>query len=376
MLSPLDDYPIHQVAEVMRHTGTSDRNFYDRYYFNLYPTSADMFCVFGLGQYPNLGTTDAFVCVAEGNNHRVVRSSRELGADRMDTTVGPLRVEVVEGLKKLRVVCEAGEAAGAAGIELDATFEGVVPATLEPRHYRREWERVTFDTQRLAQTGRWTGHLRVGDRDFTLDPDTWWGYRDRSWGVRPIGEQEPVGIRASRPPGTFFWLYAPLQFADHSILVIAQEDQRGTRILETALRVWADGRVDDLGRPEHDVEFVPGTRAPKHATLHLRELDGSPLDIDIQPLLPCYLMKGTGYGLEQDWRHGMWQGAGKAEGLAWDLTQPDVRNGLFGLAEYLARAESGGRQGWGMLEFACVGPHDRYGFEGWENLGLVPGEGG
>jgi hypothetical protein len=34
MLTPLDDYPIHQVAEVMRHVGTSDRNFYDRYYFN------------------------------------------------------------------------------------------------------------------------------------------------------------------------------------------------------------------------------------------------------------------------------------------------------------------------------------------------------
>ena len=38
-LSPLDDYPVHQIPEVMRHVGTSDRNFYDRYYFNCHPCS-------------------------------------------------------------------------------------------------------------------------------------------------------------------------------------------------------------------------------------------------------------------------------------------------------------------------------------------------
>src|ERR1035438_2123803 len=31
VLSPLDDYPVHQISEPMRHVGTSDRNFYDRY---------------------------------------------------------------------------------------------------------------------------------------------------------------------------------------------------------------------------------------------------------------------------------------------------------------------------------------------------------
>src|SRR6516165_5805567 len=101
MLSPLDDYPIHQVAEVMRHVATSDRNFYDRYYFNVYSTAGDLFCVFGLGQYPNLGTTDAFVCVTHDSIHRVVRASKEFGLDRMDLTVGPLRVEVLEGLRRL-----------------------------------------------------------------------------------------------------------------------------------------------------------------------------------------------------------------------------------------------------------------------------------
>ncbi len=100
MLSPLDDYPVHQISEPMRHVGTSDRNFYDRYYFNIHGTGdvhgtdEELFCVIGMGQYPNLSVADAFVSVLWGAEHRVVRSSKALGADRMDTSVGPIRVEV------------------------------------------------------------------------------------------------------------------------------------------------------------------------------------------------------------------------------------------------------------------------------------------
>ena len=96
-LSPLDDYPVHQIPEVMRHVGTSDRNFYDRYYFNAFPLTGDAMLIVGLGQYPNLGVTDAFALLRRGTAHRVVRASRELGADRMNTQVGPFGVEVRRG---------------------------------------------------------------------------------------------------------------------------------------------------------------------------------------------------------------------------------------------------------------------------------------
>ena len=73
-LSPLDDYPVHQIPEVMRHVGTSDRNFYDRYYFNAFPLTGDAMLIVGLGQYPNLGVTDAFALLRRGSVHRVVRA--------------------------------------------------------------------------------------------------------------------------------------------------------------------------------------------------------------------------------------------------------------------------------------------------------------
>jgi len=194
-LSPLDDYPVHQVAQPIRYPATSDRNFYDRYYFNCHAGTDELMLIIGMGQYPNLGVTDAFALARHGDAHRVVRASRELGVDRMDTSVGPFRVEVIEGLRRLRVVLEPNEH----GLDFDLTWEGVIPAQAEPRHFIRQQERVIFDSVRLAQTGRWSGYVRSGGDEFAVTPDRWQGSRDRSWGVRPVGESEPPGIQARNP---------------------------------------------------------------------------------------------------------------------------------------------------------------------------------
>ena len=82
----------------------------------------------------------------------------------------------------------------------------------------------------------------------------------RSWGIRPVGEPEPPGIQ-SRGGGTFYWLYAPVQFEDHAILCIVQEDGAGRRLVEEAARVWPDGTSEYLGRPlyRRRTPRAPGT---------------------------------------------------------------------------------------------------------------------
>ena len=102
-VTPWDDYPVHQSSNWIAHVATSDRNFYDRYYFNVLDTQGRFMVVMGLGQYPNLGTTDAFVTVRVGEKQHVVRASKPL-VDRSDISVGPLRIEVIEPLKRLRFV--------------------------------------------------------------------------------------------------------------------------------------------------------------------------------------------------------------------------------------------------------------------------------
>ena len=59
----------------------------------------------GDGQYPNLAVSDPFCCVRRGDLQHVVRASKVLD-DRMNTSVGPMRVEVVEPLRRVRFVCD------------------------------------------------------------------------------------------------------------------------------------------------------------------------------------------------------------------------------------------------------------------------------
>ncbi|MPZ62516.1 MAG: hypothetical protein GEU93_14740 [Propionibacteriales bacterium] len=362
MLSPLDDYPIHQIPEPVRFVETSDRNFYDRYYFNAYSRTDDIFLVMGMGQYPNLSTTDAFVAVRQGDRQQVVRASTELGVDRSDTKVGPFEVEVIEGLRSLRMRCGPNEG----GIELDLVWNGTTPPVLEPRHFYRNHARVASNTMRLTQTGAWTGELRIGADTFTVDPQTWTGTRDRSWGIRAVGEAEPRGIRDALPAPGFFWLYSPMQFDDFAILTILHEDRNGARVLEEAVRVWPEetGRdPEPLGHPIHEIEFVEGTRTPARARLTFTDPDGNSLPVNVEPLLPLYVALGCGYGNDHDWRHGMYQGKNVVQYRSYDLTDPEVQARSRGVTDYAARFElEDGSTGYGLFEFTILGPYEPYGF--------------
>jgi hypothetical protein len=366
-LSSWDDYPVHQAAETVRHAATSDRNFYDRYYFNCHSNDGEAFLVFGLGQYPNLAVQDAFAVVVSGSDHRVVRASRELG-DRMDNSVGPFRVEVIRPLHELRIVLDDNDF----DMRLDLRWEGSIPAFEEPRQYLRKHGRVYFDTMRLAQTGRWTGTIESSGRTFDVTPDRWWGTRDRSWGVRPVGEEEPAGIRTTGQMDGF-WNYAPMQFEDHSILYILNEhdvadaDGRPHRELEEAVRIWndPDREPEWLGRPEHDHVVTPGTRRIEGGVLRFPDAPGGSIEITVEPLMDCYLMYGTGYGTEADWRHGMYQGPLVVQGRHTDYDE--IRDSLFGIDDQVARfTRNDGAVGYGLHEFFFIDGFSRYGMKGWE----------
>ena len=254
MLSPLDDLPIHQVAQPVRQPGTSDRNFYDRYYFNCHPCSDELFLVMGMGQYPNLGVQDAFALVRRGDEHRVVRASRELGLDRLDTSVGSVPRRGDRGPEDAALHARRRPSTASS---YDLTWKGYVPAFQEPPHVDRNANgRAFLDACRLAQLGSWSRHRsRSTARRYDVTPDHWWGSRDRSWGIRPVGEAEAPGNLAAKPAEPFRWLYAPFRMEDHALVFICQERGDGSRVLEEAVRLWPDGGVDHLGRPEHDLQW-------------------------------------------------------------------------------------------------------------------------
>ncbi|MCU1504753.1 MAG: hypothetical protein JWM12_4107 [Ilumatobacteraceae bacterium] len=362
MLSPLDDYPVHQTSQPVMVVATSDRNFYDRYYFNLFAKDQDLFVTAGLGQYPNLGVVDGFVAATRGSVQHVVRASRELGGDRMDTSVGPISVNVIEGLKRLRLRLEPNEGP----IELDVEWTPSIPAFLEARHVNRRGVRITTETSRFAQTGFWSGTMSIDGTTFEVEPTRWWGGRDRSWGIRPVGEPEPVVRRAGEETGGFLWLYCTMQFESSTVICILQEDRHGARSLEQAVRVWTDParEPEAYSHIEHDIEFVSGTRRVEVLRLHMRDGNDRSITIEGRPFGASYLSLGTGYGAEREWRHGMYQGPETVQHRAYDLSDADVMRASYGLIDNVATFEVDGAQGYGLLENAVLGPNDRYRFSG------------
>ena len=363
-LSPFDEYLAHQTSDTFDHVHTSDRNFYDRYYFNMHASSDELFVIIGLGQYPNLGVTDGFLTVSIGSEQHTVRASRELGSDRMDTTVGPLGVEVIEGLKKLRITCDGNEW----GIAADLTFTGVVEALEEPRTFSRRHGRVIQDVTRYAQIGVWEGTLTAAGRTFEVTPDRWKGVRDRSWGVRPVGEREAPGISVKDADDGYGFRHdwIPMQFDDHMLKIQIDQDGEGNRHLEESMRVWNNdtGRgIDHLGRPEVEIEYRSGTREVARATVRTTDPDGAPIVVRTQPLRTLYLAAGSGYVPDGTWGHGFYQGPLKVEGVVHDLSDPAVQRRYAILNETLSRFElDTGEVGYGMHENMLVGVYRPTGF--------------
>ncbi|HXQ60020.1 MAG TPA: hypothetical protein VN799_07965 [Acidimicrobiales bacterium] len=359
---PLDEYPVHQVPLSMRHVATSDRNAYDRCYLNAHDRTGEIFLVTGLGVYPNLGVIDAYATVRRGDRQLSVRMSDALSDDRTLQQVGPYRIEVIEPLERLRLVLDHDT------VGFDLTWAGSFPVIDEPAHVMRQGGRVILDAQRYAQVGTWSGTLRVEGEEIAVTDDRWLGTRDRSWGIRPVGESEPAGRAAAEPAADFgfWWVYAPLRFDDYALIIIAQELGDGTRILNEASRVWpaSTGRPpEQLGWPEFEIRYRPGTRHPEGATIHLTERGGRRLTVEIDTLGFVALNCGAGYGGDPDWGHGQWRGSGWVEPLVLDMNDPAVAGRVpFSVVDHVGRAVCDGDVGWGMFEHGTFGRHTPSGF--------------
>lgn len=357
----LDEFPVHQVPLPMARVGSSDRGFYDRCYLNALDPGGAAFLVTGLGTYPNLGVVDAYASVRVGDVQHTVRFSDALEERSLDQRVGGYRVEVVTPLSELRVLCEHEL------VSFDLTWRGSFPAVLEQPHLLLAGSRPTLDAQRFAQVGTWEGTLQVAGDEYALSE--WVGTRDRSWGIRPSGEPEPPGRAADEPMEGFWWLYAPLRFDDFAIVVIVQESPDGFRTLNDATRVYADGRVEQLGWPRVEIDYRPGTREPVAARLHLTTPAGEPLLVEIEPRGGIALHVGCGYGGDPTWGHGQWKGRDWSEATTYDLMSEEIRSRLpWGVTDHPARATCAGQVGWGLFEHAALGRHDPSGFVDWGSV--------
>lgn len=365
MLTPFDDYPIHQTPEPIAHPFSGDRNHYDRYFFNGFDRDGGLFFAAAMGLYPNRQVIDAALSVVvDGVQHAVFASGR-IPLDRTRTRIGPLAVEVVEPLRVLRVTADAESL----GIEADVTFTARTQAIEEPRSRSIDGTTLRSDVTRLTQWGAWQGTVRAGGTSFTVEPGRVLGIRDRSWGVRGVGEP-PGG--APRPGGSFFWLWAPLHFEDHCTHLALNDDSQGRHIYQSASIIPVLGLGDPpFGQPERvehmrevDVQIAwqPGARRARTAALTMRPWRGEPETIELTPLL-TFQMLGIGY-LNPEWGHGLWKGEETTGSATYKLAELDPLAPHHLHVQQVVRATHAGQQGIGVLEQLVLGPHAPSGFTG------------
>ena len=141
MLTAADDFAIHQTTEPVAYSGT-DRNFYERYWHNGYEPDGSLFFLIGMGIYPHLNLIDCAISVMVDGKQHCLRASKHL-VDRMDTSAGPIRIEVVKPLWSMRIVVEEHDGIAA---EIARQLETLATADIAGRAWDAFGEIILCDT--------------------------------------------------------------------------------------------------------------------------------------------------------------------------------------------------------------------------------------
>ena len=87
--------------------------------------------------------------MGRGNRLVSIHASDALGDDRLNQKVGPYRIEVLEPLQRIRLICDGDDH----GVGFDLTWDGSFPALQEPQHVVRNGTKLLLDGCRFTQVG-------------------------------------------------------------------------------------------------------------------------------------------------------------------------------------------------------------------------------
>ena len=105
MITSFDDYMIHQTAEAIAVPAQSDRNVYERHWMSGFDKSGDVLFEIGFGLYPNRRVMDGHLSVVIGDKQYAFHASRRAPKDRIDTSIGPMSIEIEKPMRSLYARC-------------------------------------------------------------------------------------------------------------------------------------------------------------------------------------------------------------------------------------------------------------------------------
>jgi len=362
MLTKQDDFIGHQLPTTYDHVMSSDPSWMERLWYTGHPKPVgDFIFDIGLGWHPNRNVMDGFAGVALAGKQYNFRASRRLRPDPLTTAIGPLKIEVLEGLRRHRLTLETNDS----GLSFDLEFVATMNPHEEEPHFRRRNGRVTEQMARAQQLGAYRGWIEVDGARREIAEQTWLGQRDHSWGIRAEMRSDE-----SNPPLTFyppfFYCWTTAQFAGRGLhlffkerapgdaIYISGEEVRtiGTRVKETV-------RLDEIS---HDVVWAndPLGQTLERAEFEARFSDGSMRRIKIRALPGRFFLKGGLYGGLEGWSHGDDKGKFHAEHEVWTLADPETRRLVRTLSDHVIEVTDGDEVGYGIVEYGVGKGYARY----------------
>jgi hypothetical protein len=362
MLSQQDDFIGHQLPTTFDHVMSSDPSWMERLWYTGHPKpDGDVLFDIGLGWHPNRNVMDGFAGVAVGGMQYNFRASRRLRPNPLTTAIGPLRIEIVEGLRRHRLVLEANES----GLSFDLEFVATMNAHEEEPHFRRRNGRVTEQMARAQQFGSYRGWLEIEGARRAISEDSWLGQRDHSWGIRA-----EMRTDETNPPLTFyppfFYVWTTAQFANRGLHLFFKERAPGDLIYISGEEVSPIGARPHQGLRlhgvSHDVVWAddPHGQTVASAAFEARMSDGSVRRLKIRALPARYFLKGGLYGGLNGWSHGDDKGKLHVEHDKWNLADPAVRRLARTLSDHVIEVTDGDEIGYGIMEYGVGNGYARY----------------
>ena len=387
-LTRFDEFPRHQIGATFDIVADGSPHWSDGFYFATGDADGRHAWFMGLRLHANNDVLDAFVCVSSADDQSVLggrqhnmRWSRRLRPDIDELRCGPLSVEIIEGLRVVRVRGDPN----VHGHSCDLLWEGWCPPYNEDHVQVILNGRLHSDRSNYLQCCTVSGWIEVGEVRIAVDG--WTGVRDHSWGignntggprstaVAPLPDPPP-------PPGLRQWCV--FRLPDRSVYWQFHHPGTGpyTKFESRCMFPYGNGR-DSFAYTaiDHDVRFAEITRSTETVTVprlasgvvRLTRPDGVIERYAIEPSsYPVYL-QGGGYfaGFDDGLGRGVYRGELHDEGETWDIDRviavATPRPVDLNRAHY---AESWGRctnlddptdSGPGHLECVVLGPHPAIG---------------
>lgn len=148
MLTPYDEFPVHQTPYPFSRAPAGGYSFDDGYYFGVFSPEREVFLFQGMRVNPNNDMIGGYAGVMFGGTQYTVRFKRPW-RQQFATAIGPYSDEFLEPFRTIRLLLGDNESE----LRFDLRWLATAPAFEEGHHYATSYGRTTTDQTRYSQSG-------------------------------------------------------------------------------------------------------------------------------------------------------------------------------------------------------------------------------